>query len=279
MGQQTNDLSNTLDSQQLKLQSKALKQFKEFKMNELSKINNSNSLNHNQSNISTTISTITNNSMIFNRFRSEQVCQNHLIRKVSECSAFSKHQSCLEKNESKGISSFSEYQSQQEDQASQQVLCFKEWKNLWNPGPGAYTTGLGPIQSGSVKFAKRDKMMSQDMIPGPCTYFESGKKDLSQSAAFSFVRKPRKLFSDEVMPQSELASLILSNTGPQPKRRMKGFTFGIGNRAEQVDMSKVQFPGPGFYYTKEGQTTFQNVSPKYTIPIGGSGFQFMLNKI
>lgn len=47
----------------------------------------------------------------------------------------------------------------------------------------------------------------------------------------------------------------MSNTGPQSKRRMRGFSFGIGNRIGLEDASKLFMPGPGHYYTKDFATT------------------------
>lgn len=56
-----------------------------------------------------------------------------------------------------------------------------------SPGPGAYmTSGLSP-SGGAVKFAKRDKMRTEDLVPGPNTYFEDGRTDYSQPESYSFV--------------------------------------------------------------------------------------------
>lgn len=48
------------------------------------------------------------------------------------------------------------------------------------------TSGLSP-SGGAVKFAKRDKMRTEDLVPGPNTYFEDGRTDYSQPESYSFV--------------------------------------------------------------------------------------------
>lgn len=53
---------------------------------------------------------------------------------------------------------------------------------------------------------------------------------------------------------------------------MKGFSFGVGNRIGWEDRSKMQMPGPGFYYAKENNTTFSPKHPQFSIPMAGSNF-------
>lgn len=64
----------------------------------------------------------------------------------------------------------------------------------------------------------------------------------------------------------------MMNNGPQSRKRMKGFSFGVGNRIGWEDRSKMQMPGPGFYYAKENNTTFSPKHPQFSIPMAGSNF-------